>query len=57
MMPSTRISRIGITTASLDYSDGDFSLEIDYIGLEHDPHHKEDSAYEVYNVPGRVVNT
>lgn len=57
MLPSARISRMGITALSLDYTDGDFKLEIDYIGLEKDPHHKEEFAYELYRVPAGIVET
>lgn len=56
-MPSDRVSRLGITAASMDWADGDFRLEIDYIGLEYDPHHREEFAYESYRVPAGIVGT
>lgn len=57
MMPSARVSRLGISAMSLDFADGDFKLEIDYIGLENDPHHREEFAYESYRVPAGIVET
>lgn len=56
-MPSFRVSRIGITAASLDMTDGDFNLEIDYIGVEFNPSHDEEFAYEMYKVPNFVIGT
>lgn len=43
--------------AGLNCMDGDFSLEIDYIGLEYDPVNAEDFAYEMYRVPNFIVGT
>ncbi|KAF7266768.1 hypothetical protein GWI33_019944 [Rhynchophorus ferrugineus] len=43
-------------TATERYA-GEFSLEIDYIGLEHDPSHTEEFAYEMYALPKGVANT
>lgn len=56
-MPSFRVSRIGITAVSLDFTDGDFNLEIDYMGVEWNPSHDEEFAYEMYRVPNFVVGT
>jgi len=42
------VSKFGISIA--DDVSGHFRLEIDYIGLEYDEFHKEEFAYESYNV-------
>lgn len=39
----------------MDRMDGDFSLEIDFIGVCHDRTHYEEFAYETYAVP--IFNT
>lgn len=52
-LPLDKISAFGISAA--DRYGGDFSLEIDYIGLEYDPNHTEEFAYEMYEIgPGMV---
>lgn len=56
-MSSTRVGRIGITAAGLDHLDGEFNLEIDYIGVENNPIHTEEFAYELYKMPNFVVGT
>lgn len=48
-VPLDRITSFGITAG--DKINAPFHLEIDYIGLEYDPSHKETSAYEQYRVP------
>lgn len=54
-MPDMMVGRIGITTAGLDHMDGEFSLELDYIGLELNNNHEEKFAYELYKMPNYVV--
>lgn len=56
-MAENRVSRIGITAVGLDWMDGEFNLEIDYIGVENNPYHTEKFAYEMYKVPNFVVGT
>jgi len=50
-----RISAFGITAQ--DRHGGDFSLEIDYIGLEYDPRHVEEFAYEQYQTESGIAGT
>lgn len=49
------MGRIGITVAGLDHMDGEFNLELDYIGLEMNYEYKEEFAYELYQMPKYVV--
>lgn len=56
-LPRHRVSGFGISVASRAGHDGPFSLEIDYIGLEYDPVHKEEFAYEMYKQPKYTVAT
>ncbi|XP_031624576.1 complex I intermediate-associated protein 30, mitochondrial [Contarinia nasturtii] len=56
-MSSIQVSRIGITAAGLNWMDGEFNLEIDYIGVEYNPYHTEETAYEMYKVPSYIVGT
>lgn len=51
-IPLNKVSSFGITAARYQ---GPFSLEIDYIGLEYDPNHTEDFAYEMYSLPRFIV--
>lgn len=56
-MPDFRVSRFGITAAGMEFMDGEFNLEIDYIGLEFNANHTEKFAYEMYRVPSFIVGT
>ncbi|XP_043274318.1 complex I intermediate-associated protein 30, mitochondrial [Venturia canescens] len=47
--PLANILTFGITAA--DKINGNFKLEIDYIGVECDPSHSEEHAYEMYRTP------
>ena len=48
-MPLEAVTNFGITCA--DKINGSFRLELDYVGLEFDPSHTEESAYETYRTP------
>lgn len=48
------MSSFGISAQ--DRHGGDFNLEIDYIGLESDPRHVEEFAYEQYQMESGIVN-
>lgn len=50
-----RITNFGISAG--DKVNGSFSLEIDYVGLEYDPNHKEEFAYEMYQTPKYIAAT
>ncbi|KAJ4448186.1 complex I intermediate-associated protein 30, mitochondrial [Periplaneta americana] len=52
-IPLDKVTNIGIT--AVDKINGPFHLEIDYIGLEFDPTHKEEFAYEMYTMPKYLV--
>lgn len=52
-LPLNKITSFGITAG--ERYGGDFSLEIDYIGLEYDPSHTEDFAYEMYKTDRKSV--
>ncbi|XP_055324350.1 complex I intermediate-associated protein 30, mitochondrial-like [Sitodiplosis mosellana] len=56
-MSNIRVSRIGITAVGLNWMDGEFNLEIDYIGVENNPYHTEESSYEMYRVPNFIAGT
>ncbi|KAL1140169.1 hypothetical protein AAG570_000101 [Ranatra chinensis] len=52
-VPLDSVTHFGITAA--DKINGPFSLEIDYIGLEFDPTHTEEFAYEMYTLPKNIA--
>lgn len=37
--------------------DGEFNLGIDYIVVENNPYHKEETAYEIYKLPNFIAST
>ncbi|RZC42020.1 complex I intermediate-associated protein 30, mitochondrial [Asbolus verrucosus] len=52
-IPLNKITSFGISAG--DKVNGPFSLEIDYVGLEFDPNHTEEFAYEMYKAPKYIV--
>lgn len=52
-MPRNKVTTFGISAG--DRFDGPFQLEIDYIGVEFDPNHTEEIAYEMYALPKHVA--
>ncbi|XP_055585717.1 complex I intermediate-associated protein 30, mitochondrial [Uranotaenia lowii] len=56
-IPLNRISNIGFSVGSRGGHDGQFRLEFDYIGVEYDPSHTEEFAYEMYKQQKYIVGT
>lgn len=54
-LPDNIIQNIGITL--MDKTEGNFSLEVDYIGLVKDNNAVEDHSYEMFKVPKFTSNT
>nr|AEE63136.1 unknown [Dendroctonus ponderosae] len=52
-LPLNRVTSFGISVQ--DRHGGDFCLEIDYIGVEYDPKHVEEFAYEMYSLPSGIA--
>ncbi|OZC09839.1 Complex I intermediate-associated protein 30 [Onchocerca flexuosa] len=49
--PIKNINVSSLMIMLMDRIDGDFSLEIDYIGVVHDRSHLEEHSYEAYQLP------
>lgn len=56
-LPSNKVTSVGISVSSRGGFDGNFNLELDYIGLQFDPDHTEVFAYEMYKQDKYIVNT
>lgn len=54
-IPLDKVTNVGISLG--DRINGPFSLELDYIGLEFDPSHQEEFAYEMYQTPKYLVGS
>ncbi|KAF5280870.1 hypothetical protein FQR65_LT03019 [Abscondita terminalis] len=54
-IPLNRVASFGISVG--DKINGPFSLEIDYIGLEFNPNHMEEFAYEMYETDKYIVGS
>uniref|UniRef100_A0A8D8TNS7 Complex I intermediate-associated protein 30, mitochondrial n=1 Tax=Cacopsylla melanoneura TaxID=428564 RepID=A0A8D8TNS7_9HEMI len=51
-IPTEKVSSIGLSL--VDQNNGPFQLELDYIGIEYDPSHQEEFAYEMYLMENEV---
>ncbi|XP_054733502.1 complex I intermediate-associated protein 30, mitochondrial [Anastrepha obliqua] len=51
------VTHFGFSVAAKNNMDGVFRLEIDYVGLEYDPDHREEFAYEMYKTDKYIVAT
>ncbi|XP_049294799.1 complex I intermediate-associated protein 30, mitochondrial [Anopheles funestus] len=56
-VPLNRITNVGFSVGSRGGHEGSFRLEFDFIGLEFDPSHQEEFAYEMYRQPKYIVAT
>lgn len=56
-VPLNQITHFGFSVSAKNGMDGQFNLEIDYIGLEFDPNHREEFAYEMYRTQNYIVAT
>ncbi|XP_037946804.1 complex I intermediate-associated protein 30, mitochondrial [Teleopsis dalmanni] len=50
-----RVTHFGFSVGARNSMDGPFKLEIDYVGLEYDPNHQEEFAYEMYKTDKYIV--
>uniref|UniRef100_A0A1B0A8X0 NADH:ubiquinone oxidoreductase intermediate-associated protein 30 domain-containing protein n=1 Tax=Glossina pallidipes TaxID=7398 RepID=A0A1B0A8X0_GLOPL len=56
-VPLNQITHFGFSVSAKNGMDGQFNLEIDYIGLEFDPNHREEFAYEMYRTQNYIAAT
>lgn len=56
-VPLNKITNMGFSCSARGGYEGDFNLEIDYIGLEFDHNHTEEFAYEMYKQEKYIVAT
>lgn len=52
-----RVTGLGFSVGAKGGTEGQFSLEFAYIGLEYDPNHVEEFAYEMYKLPKYIAAT
>lgn len=56
-LPLERVTNLGFSVSARGGHEGNFNLEFDYIGLEFDPSHREEFAYEMYKQDKYIVAT
>lgn len=56
-LPLDRVTNVGFSVSARGGHEGPFNLEIDFIGLEFDPSHREEFAYEMYKQQKYIVAT
>lgn len=56
-VPLNRICSLGFSVGARGGHEGQFRLEFDYIGVEFDPTHREEFAYEMYKQGKYIVAT
>lgn len=56
-IPLNKITNLGFSVSARGGFEGNYNLELDYIGLEFDPNHTEDFAYEMYKQDKYIVAT
>lgn len=56
-VPLNKVTNLGFSVSARGGHEGPFSLEFDYIGLEFDPSHREEFAYEMYKQQKYIVAT
>lgn len=55
-IPLNKVTNLGFSVSARGGYTGNFSLELDYIGLEFDPDNTEEFAYEMYQQEKYIVN-
>lgn len=56
-IPLNKVTNFGFSVSSRGGFEGNFNLELDFIGLEFDPDTTEEFAYEMYKQDKFIVNT
>lgn len=56
-IPLNKVTNFGLSCSARGGFEGNFSLEIDFVGLEFDPSNTEEFAYEMYKQDKYIVNT